>query len=94
MAMCTPHLVTHAPPAHTHPPGDPPRHTLHGHPLWSTSGWYASCWYAFLYGKVFAENCMKMKETGPRRRGACVPSAPLGTANELLMPTSLLQLKI
>ena len=26
---------------------------------------YASCWNAFLFGKIFAENCMKMKWFGP-----------------------------
>ena len=30
--------------------------------------------------QIFAKNCMKMKEFGPR--GARVPDAPLGSANE------------
>ena len=29
-----------------------------------TNGRYASYWNAFLFGKIFAENCMKMKEIG------------------------------
>ena len=31
--------------------------------------------------QIFAKNCMKMKEFGPRE-GARVPGAPLGSANE------------
>ena len=30
------------------------------------SGRYASYWNAFLFDKIFAENCMKMKGIGPR----------------------------
>ena len=33
----------------------------------STIGRYASYWNAFLFGKMFAKNCKKMKEIGPRR---------------------------
>ena len=33
-------------------------------------------WTNLLFGNIFAENCMKIKETGPRE-GAHVPSAPL-----------------
>ena len=41
------------------------------------SGRYASCWNAFLFDKIFVENCMKMKEIGQRAR-----SQPLlGSAN-------------
>ena len=37
-----------------------------------------------LFGKIFAENCMKLKEVGPR--GGVFPSDPLGsvTATSLL----------
>ena len=31
--------------------------------------------------QLFAENCMKMKEFGPRGGGGGVPGAPLGSAN-------------
>ena len=34
--------------------------------IWSMSGRYASYWNAFLFGKIFAENGIKMKEIGPR----------------------------
>ena len=34
-----------------------------------------------LFGQKFPENCMKMKEFGPRG-GAFVPGAPLRSANE------------
>ena len=33
-------------------------------------------WTNLLFGNIFAENCMKIKETGPRE-GEHVPSAPL-----------------
>ena len=46
-----------------HPPGD-------GH----CSRWYASYWNAFFFGKIFAENCIKMKEIGPI--GGCTSLAP------------------
>ena len=29
-----------------------------------------------LFDKIFAENCIKMKEIGPRGVGACLPCAP------------------
>ena len=41
--------------------------------IWSMSGWYASYWNAFLFGKMFAEKCIKMKELG-QRRGTLIPS--------------------
>ena len=43
----------------------------------SMSGWYASYWNAFLFGKIFAENCMKMKEIEPR--GGAHRWHPLGS---------------
>ena len=39
------------------------------------------------FGKIFAENCMKMKAIEPRR--ACVPSAALGPGNGGVVPTLL-----
>ena len=47
----------------------------------STRGRYASYWNAILFGKNFAENCMKMKEIGPRGE-QCVPSAPIRYTND------------
>ena len=47
------------------------------------SGWGAPCpefGIKTYYLTIFAENCLKMKETGPRRE-VRVPSAPLGSAN-------------
>ena len=45
------------------------------------SRWYASYWNAFFFGKIFAENCIKMKEIGPIG-GMHIFSAPsLGSAN-------------
>ena len=47
-------------------------------PQWEirpTSGRYASYWNAYLFGKSFAQNCMKMKEFGPGEPH--VPSIPL-----------------
>ena len=42
---------------------------------------YASYWNAFLFGKMFAKKCIKMKELG-QRRGTLIPSViPLGSAN-------------
>ena len=32
----------------------------------STRGRYASYWNAFLFGKIFANSCMKMIQIGPR----------------------------
>ena len=43
---------------------------------------YASYWNAFLFDKIFAENCMKMKEIGPRGgHEASLALPPLGSAN-------------
>ena len=39
-----------------------------------------------LFGQKFPENCMKMKEFGPRR-GARVPGTPLRSANECARDT-------
>ena len=36
-------------------------------------GWYASYWNAFLFGNIFAEKCMKIKEIGPRGEGYVCP---------------------
>ena len=36
------------------------------------SGRYASYWNAFLFGKIFAENCMKMKEIGRNGEGTWI----------------------
>ena len=63
-----------------HPPGaDTPQEQT---PPWeadsgirSMSGRYASYWNAFLFGKIFAKNCMKIKEIGTRV-GARVFSVP------------------
>ena len=67
------------------PPGaDTPRsrHPQEQTPPWeadsgiqSMSGRYASYWNAFLFGKIFAKNCMKIKEIGTRV-GARVFSVP------------------
>ena len=58
-------------PQSRHPPGaDTPQEQT---PPWeadsgirSMSGRYASYWNAFLFGKIFAKNCMKIKEIGTR----------------------------
>ena len=47
----------------THPPG-------RYHEIRSMSGRYVSYWNTFLFDKIFARNCMKMKEIGPRGGGA------------------------
>ena len=36
-------------------------------------GWYASYWNAFLFGKMFTKNCMKIKEIGPGGIWHCRP---------------------
>ena len=41
----------------------------------SMSGWYASYWNAFLFGRMFAENCINEKKW----TGAHVSLAPLGS---------------
>ena len=42
------------------------------------SGRYTFYWNAFLFGKTFAKNCLKMKEIGPRGwRSSLVPLPPL-----------------
>ena len=43
---------------------------------WDGHG-YCCGWYAFLFAKIFAKNCLKMKEIEPRGGGAHVPNAPL-----------------
>ena len=40
----------------------------------STSGRYASYWNAFLFCKIFAKNCMKIKEFGLRGRASLAHS--------------------
>ena len=55
---------TRHPPQSRHPPGPgTPREA--DSCIRSMSGRYASYWNALLFGKIFAENCMKMKEIGP-----------------------------
>ena len=58
-------------PVQTHPQADTPlvRHPPGRHPQADgyCSGRYASYWNAFFLGKIFAKNCMKMKEIGPGR---------------------------
>ena len=88
----TPWADTHLPWAETPPERYPQAET----PLWTDtpsqrdgkwSGWYASYWNAFLFGKIFAENCTKIKEIGP----GGVPSLPR-TANEYyLIKSNLLE---
>ena len=48
----------------------------------SMSGRYASYWNAFLFGEVFARNCMNIKEIGPRGSGHASLIPALRSANE------------
>ena len=43
--------------------------------IWLASGWHASYWNAFL-AKFLAENCMKLKEFGPREGWSARPWHP------------------
>ena len=80
-----------------HPPLEA-RHPLHSavHAgIRSTSGLrYASQWNAFLFGKISAKKCMKMKQIGPR--WGARPWRPLDSANAitLLIPNPELRLVI
>ena len=57
----------------------PVRANYYYRPCTVMSGRYASYMNAFLFCNFFAENCMIMKEFGPR---GGIPSAPLGSATE------------
>ena len=46
-------------------------------------GWNASYWDAFLFGKIFTQICMKMKEIGPK--GACMAPPHLDPPMLLIM---------
>ena len=82
------------PPGQTPPGQTPPRQTPPGQtpcpvhagytpsPSSHCCGRYASYWNAFLFGKVIAENCMKMREIGPTG-GIGVHSATVGSINGL-----------
>ena len=50
--------------------------------LWSMSGRYASYWNAFLFDKIFAENCMKRKEIGQGASPAPHPVDPPMTEHQ------------
>ena len=47
------------------------------------SGWSVSYWNAFLFDKIFAKNCIKMKEIGPREgwHAFVAPLPPIGSTN-------------
>ena len=67
-----PSLYTHTP-FWTH---SPHLDTPHTHTSWR----YASYWSAFLFGKVFTEKCMKMKEIG-----APLLDPPMINSQELIL---------
>ena len=63
----TPPRPRRTPPGPRHPPpdqGEPPREEHCS--IRSMSGRYASYWNAFLFGTIFVENCMEMKEISPQ----------------------------
>ena len=84
-------LLEQTTPRNRHPPGaDTPQEQT---PPWeadsgirSMSGRYASYWNAFLFGKIFAKNCMKIKEIGTRvgARVFSVPPPSRRSVNDLL----------
>ena len=56
-------------------------------PIRSTSGRYASYWNVYLFGKILAKNCMKMKEIWPRRN-SCHWHPLLGSTNARIATVS------
>ena len=49
-------------------------------------------WKTLLFGKIFTEKCMKMKEIGPKGEEA-ISSAVLGSANEFSLVNKSLEIK-